>query len=88
MSDLSKPVKVVKSAVDNLVRIAHETSSTSTDDHLRTDMPHALERVNCASKLLIDAAEILKNQPSSIRGRKMLIDGARCSFHRFRIDSA
>ena len=78
MPDLSKSVQVVKNAVDNLVDVGNETCSTSTDDHLRAEMSHAVERVNYASKLLIDAAQILKNEPSSVRGRKMLIEGARC----------
>jgi vinculin len=78
MPDLSKSVQVVKSAVDNLVKVGHETCSTSTDDLLRTDMPQALERVNQASTLLIDAAHILKYEPCSIKGRQMLIQGARC----------
>jgi vinculin len=78
MPDLSKSVQVVKSAVDNLVKVGHETCSTSTDDLLRTDMPQALERVNQASTLLIDAAHILKSESCSIKGRQMLIQGARC----------
>jgi vinculin len=78
MPDLSKSVQVVKSAVDNLVKVGHETCSTSTDDLLRADMPQALERVNQASTLLIDAAHILKNESCSIKGRQMLIQGARC----------
>lgn len=41
-------------------------------------MPQALERVNQASTLLIDAAHILKYEPSSVQGRQMLIQGARC----------
>ncbi|CAF2517305.1 unnamed protein product [Rotaria sp. Silwood2] len=76
--DLSKPVQIVKSAVDNLVKVSHETCLTSTDDLLRTDMPQALARVNKASTLLIDAAHILKYEPCSIKGRQMLIEGARC----------
>ncbi len=78
MPDLSKSVQVVKSAVDNLVKVGNETCSISHDDLLRTDMPHALERVNQASTLLIDAAHILKHESSSIKGRQMLIQGARC----------
>ncbi|CAF0992993.1 unnamed protein product [Rotaria sp. Silwood1] len=76
--DLSKPVQIVKSAVDNLVKVIHETCLTSTDDLLRSDMPQALARVNKASTLLIDAAHILKYEPCSIKGRQMLIEGARC----------
>jgi len=41
-------------------------------------MPQALERVNHASTLLIDAAHILKYESCSIKGRQMLIQGARC----------
>lgn len=78
MPDLSKPVQIVKSAVDNLVKVGHETCSTSTDDLLRSEMPQALERVNQASTLLIDAAHMLKQEPGSIKGRQMLIEGARC----------
>jgi hypothetical protein len=43
-------------------------------------MPQALERVNKASTLLINAAHILKYEPSSIKGRQMLIEGARCKY--------
>ncbi len=78
MPDLSKSVQVVKTAVDNLVKVGHETCSTSNDDLLRTDMPQALERVNHASTLLIDAAHILKSESSSTKGQQMLIQGARC----------
>jgi vinculin len=78
MPDLSKSVQVVKFAVDNLVKVGHETCSTSTDDLLRADMPQALERVNQASTLLIDAAHMLKHDPCSTKGRQMLIEGARC----------
>lgn len=78
MPDLSKSVQVVKGAVDNLVQVGQETCSTSTDDALRADMPQALERVTHASTLLIDAAQLLKCEPSSMQGRKMLIEGARC----------
>lgn len=80
LPDLSKSVQVVKSAVDNLVKVGHETCSTSIDDLLRDDMPQALERVNHASTLLIDAAHILKSESSSIKGRQMLIQGARCRY--------
>ncbi|CAF0725168.1 unnamed protein product [Rotaria sordida] len=76
--DLSKSVQIVKSAVDNLVKVGHETCLTSTDDLLRTDIPEALVRINKASTLLIDAAHILKHEPYSIKGRQMLIEGARC----------
>ena len=88
MPDLSKSVQVVKSAVDNLVKVGHETCSTSNDDLLRMDMPQALERVNQASTMLIDAAHILKSESSSTNGQQMLIQGARCTsygnrtFHR------
>ena len=78
MPDLSKSVQVVKGAVDNLVQVGQETCSTSTDDALRADMPQALERVTHASTLLIDAAQLLKCEPGSMQGRKMLIEGARC----------
>ncbi|CAF1637729.1 unnamed protein product [Rotaria magnacalcarata] len=77
MPDLSKPVQIVKSAVDNLVKVGHETCSTSTDDLLRNEMPQVLVRVNQASALLIDAAQMLKYEPCSIKGRQMLIEGAR-----------
>lgn len=78
MPDLSKSVQIVQNAVGNLVDVGHETCSNSTDDRLRADMPRALDRVNQASKLLIDAAHLLKYESHSIKGRKMLIEGARC----------
>ncbi|CAF3764430.1 unnamed protein product [Rotaria socialis] len=77
MPDLSKPVQIVKSAVDNLVKVGHETCSTSTDDLLQNEMPQVLVRVNQASALLIDAAHMFKYEPCSIKGRQMLIEGAR-----------
>ena len=43
-------------------------------------MPQALERVNYASTLLFDAAHLLKNESDSVKGRQMLIQGARCEF--------
>lgn len=64
--------------MDNLVQVGHETCSTNNDDLLRVDMPRALERVNQASTLLIDAAHLLKCESSSVKGRQMLIQGARC----------
>ncbi|UJR37879.1 hypothetical protein I4U23_030569 [Adineta vaga] len=81
MPDLSKPVQVVKLAVDNLVKIGHETCSTTSDDLLRDEMPNALERVNHASTLLMNAAQMLKHEPNSVKGRQMLIEGARCILH-------
>lgn len=77
--DLCKPVQGVKLAVDNLIRVGQETCATTTDDRLRADMPHALERVNHASASLINAAQTLKHEPCSSRGRQMLIEGARCN---------
>lgn len=78
MPDLSKSVQVVQQAIENLVKVGHETCSTSVDDRLRADMPKSLERVDLASRLLINAAHLLKYEPDSIKGRKMLIEGARC----------
>lgn len=48
-------------------------------------MPRALERVNQASALLLDAARILKYESSSVQGRQMLIQGARCKTIRLNI---
>ena len=78
LPDLSKSVQVVQNAVGNLVEVGEETCANSIDDRLRVEMPQALERVNQASNLLLDAARLLKYESDSIRGRKMLIEGARC----------
>ncbi|CAF1551499.1 unnamed protein product, partial [Didymodactylos carnosus] len=79
MPDLSRPVQAVKIAVDNLIKVGNETCSVSNDDLLRKDLPVALRRVEQSSMFLIDAASLLKQDPYSVEGRKMLIEGARAS---------
>jgi len=77
MPDLSKPVEAVSRAVENLTRVGKETISKSEDDILRAEMPTALQRVDRASKLLEEAAFMLKGDPYSQQARNLLIEGSR-----------
>jgi len=77
MPDLARPVHAVKLAVDNLVRVGYETINNSEDAILKQDMPPALNRVEEASLLLLDASHLLRTDPFSAPARKKLIDGSR-----------
>lgn len=50
--------------------------TTSEDAKLKQDMPIALERVEQASKHLLEASEMLKADPLAAIARKRLIDGS------------
>ncbi|XP_067655858.1 vinculin-like isoform X2 [Haliotis asinina] len=77
MPDLAHPVKAVKVAVDNLVRVGYDTINSSEDQILKQDMPPALSRVEQSSVLLLQASELLRADPYSVPARKKLIDGSR-----------
>ncbi|ELU06809.1 hypothetical protein CAPTEDRAFT_221766 [Capitella teleta] len=77
MPDLARPVQAVKLAVDNLVRVGYETINSSEDAILKQDMPPALNRVEEASILLIQASDMLRSDPFSAPARKKLIEGSR-----------
>ncbi|GAU87366.1 hypothetical protein RvY_00232-1 [Ramazzottius varieornatus] len=77
MPDLEKPVRAVSAAVENLVRVGHETINHSDDPILKQDMPSSLRRVTEASKTLEKASDMIKADPYSKQARRFLIDGAR-----------
>nr|XP_006817880.1 PREDICTED: vinculin-like [Saccoglossus kowalevskii] len=77
MPDLYRPVQAVCAAVNNLVKVGRETAETSADKVLKQEMPLALNRVEEASGLLVDASGLLRDDPFSVPARKKLIDGAR-----------
>jgi vinculin len=77
MPDLAMSVRVVKLAVDNLVKVGYDTINSSDDQILKQDMPPALKRVEESSHLLLDASEMLRTDPYSGPARKMLIEGSR-----------
>lgn len=76
MPDLEQPVKVVSSAVSNLVKVGKETINSSDDPILWQDMPNALTRVEKSAKLLEEASSMLKQDPYSGPARKRLIEGS------------
>ncbi|XP_065941190.1 vinculin isoform X11 [Magallana gigas] len=77
MPDLARPVQTVKLAVDNLVKVGYDTINSSEDQILKQDMPPALNRVEEASLLLLQASEMLRADPYSAPARKKLIEGSR-----------
>ncbi|KAJ2939403.1 hypothetical protein O0L34_g10834 [Tuta absoluta] len=77
MPDLARPVQAVSLAVNNLVKVGHETIESSDDVILRQDMPSALHRVETAATLLQQASDMLRADPYSGPARKKLIEGSR-----------
>ncbi|CAK1595344.1 unnamed protein product [Parnassius mnemosyne] len=77
MPDLARPVQAVSLAVNNLVKVGHETIESSDDVILRQDMPGALRRVEGAATLLQQASDMLRADPYSGPARKKLIEGSR-----------
>ena len=77
IADLSLHVDGVQSAVENLMKVGYETVQSSEDQILRQDMPAMLRRVQEACDQLVDAAAILKDEPTSSEGRQLLITGSR-----------
>ena len=54
-----------------------ETAASSKDEILKQEMPLAFKRVEESSILLVEASQILRQDPYSSTARKKLIDGAR-----------
>ncbi|CAG5125329.1 unnamed protein product, partial [Candidula unifasciata] len=77
MPDLDQSVRVVKVAVDNLVKVGYDTVDSSDDQILKQDMPPALKRVEESSNSLLEASELLRADPYSGPARKKLIEGSR-----------
>lgn len=77
MPDLALPVQAVGTAVQNLVKVGKETAASSKDEILKQEMPLAFKRVEESSILLVEASQILRQDPYSSTARKKLIDGAR-----------
>jgi vinculin len=77
MPDLTRPIGLVSTAVDNLIKVGYDTCHSSDDRILQQDMPPALQRVEVSCRLLEDACHMLKGDPYSSPARKKLIDGSR-----------
>lgn len=57
--------------------MGYDTINSSEDQILKQDMPPALNRVEEASLLLLQASEMLRVDPYSAPARKKLIEGSR-----------
>lgn len=77
MPDLSDRVRAVSLAVDNVTKVGKDTIQRSDDEILRADLPHALQRVDRASKLLEEAAYMFRQDPYSQQARQVLLEGSR-----------
>ncbi|KAF6767705.1 hypothetical protein AHF37_01319 [Paragonimus kellicotti] len=75
--DLENRVGVVKSAVDNLIKVGYDTITASDDKFLRRDMPPSLKRVEDASFYLQEAVFLLQKDSGSVAARRKLIEGSR-----------
>uniref|UniRef100_V9K798 Vinculin n=2 Tax=Callorhinchus milii TaxID=7868 RepID=V9K798_CALMI len=75
--DLTGPVAAVQAAVSNLVRVGKETVQTTEDQVMKRDMPPAFIKVENACAKLIQAAQMLKDNPYAVPARDYLIDGSR-----------
>ena len=64
-------------------QVGYETIHNSEDLILKQDMPPALQRVEEASVLLLQASDMLRVDPYSAPARKKLIEGSRgkCSLN-------
>lgn len=60
-----------------IVQVGYDTINSSEDQILKQDMPPALNRVEEASLLLLQASEMLRADPYSAPARKKLIEGSR-----------
>ena len=61
-------------------QVGYETINSSQDQILKQDMPPAMNRVEEASILLLEASEMLRGDPYSAPARKKLIEGSRGEF--------
>ena len=59
------------------IQVGYETIDNSEDKILKSDMPPALQRVEEASVLLLEASQMLRVDPFSAHARKKLIEGSR-----------
>ena len=59
------------------LQVGYETINNSEDQILKQDMPPALNRVEEASILLLEASDMLRTDPYSAPARKKLIGGSR-----------
>lgn len=59
------------------MQVGYDTINSSEDQILKQDMPPALNRVEEASLLLLQASEMLRADPYSAPARKKLIEGSR-----------
>ena len=57
--------------------MGYDTINSSEDKILKQDMPPALNRVEEASVLLLQASQMLRQDPYSAPARKKLIEGSR-----------
>lgn len=60
-----------------IIQVGYDTINSSEDQILKQDMPPALNRVEEASLLLLQASEMLRADPFSAPARKKLIEGSR-----------
>lgn len=60
-----------------IIQVGYDTINSSEDQILKQDMPPALNRVEEASLLLLQASEMLRADPYSAPARKKLIEGSR-----------
>ena len=60
-----------------MFQVGYDTINSSEDQILKQDMPPALNRVEEASLLLLQASEMLRTDPYSAPARKKLIEGSR-----------
>ena len=77
MPSLEKPIGAVKAAVTNLAMVGNQQIQTTKDEVLKLDTPPAINKVETASDLLVDAASLLAADEYSKAGREKLLSGAR-----------
>eukprot|EP00095_Tigriopus_kingsejongensis_P010849 maker-scaffold1333_size47127-snap-gene-0.11 protein:Tk10849 transcript:maker-scaffold1333_size47127-snap-gene-0.11-mRNA-1 annotation:"vinculin-like isoform 1" len=77
MPDLERPVLAVSKAVTNLVKVGRDMSSSTDDLILQQDMPQALNKVEGAARMLVEASQLSKIDPLSKPARMKLIEGSR-----------
>lgn len=77
MPDLSVPLQVLQSAVENLIKVGTETSKITEDSLLKKELPQALSQVKDACESLEKAAIIFKSDSESPVGKRKLVEGQR-----------
>ena len=58
-------------------QVGEQTADDSDDPILKKELPRPLVAVQKAADQLVEAAQTLKDQPTSVPGRRLLIIGAR-----------